>query len=279
MKRNALKTLFVFGASAMLFVACDKENATKTETAQQDAVSASKQSADANAMIITLMGRVNAASVQPNGNIGDLPGSSLNCGTYSITPASGYPKTIVADFGSGCSFQGVNFKGKLIAVASARPTTTGAEVKLAFDKFYYNDKEVSGTATITNKGLNNAGHPVYAVLADLQRKGTAAETFWVKSDLLVEHSKGYTTLTPDDDAYSVTGTATLTDLAKRSYASSITKALVKDAGCYWIGSGTLDTTLPGGKKATLDFGDGSCDSKATLTTDGKTSEVDLKTIL
>ncbi|MBE7178143.1 MAG: hypothetical protein INR69_17200 [Mucilaginibacter polytrichastri] len=278
MKRNALKTLFAFAAGTMLFVSCDKDNATKTDVAQTDAMSVGKNSAAANDMILTLMGRVNTAGAASEGKISDIPGSGLNCGSYAVSPTSGYPKTIIADFGSGCSFQGVSFKGKLIAVLSARPTNTGAEVKLGFDQFFYNNKEVSGTATITNKGKNGAGYPTYDVLADLQQKGSAAETFWVKSALTVEHTKGFATLSPNDDAYSVTGSGTLTDIAKRSYTSTITKALVKDAGCFWIGSGTLDNTLPGGKKATLDFGDGSCDSKATLTSDGKSSEIDLGSV-
>ena len=59
-------------------------------------------------------------------------------------------------------------------------------------------------------------------------------------------------------------------------ASTITTNLRREYACRYIVSGVLEISRDG-IKATLDFGDGTCDNKATVTdANGKTKEISLK---
>ena len=63
---------------------------------------------------------------------------------------------------------------------------------------------------------------------------------------------------------------------KEKYKKNVVSPLVKLENCNYIVEGTVEYLKDGKVAATVDFGDGTCDDKATKTVDGKTVEITLK---
>ncbi len=91
------------------------------------------------------------------------------------------------------------------------------------------------------------------------------------SDRTVTQTEGIlTTSNPYDDVFSAAGSSKGKDRNGKSYSVNITSPIVKRASCSWIEKGTLDLTPEGLPVRTVNYGDGACDSKASITIDGNT---------
>jgi hypothetical protein len=87
----------------------------------------------------------------------------------------------------------------------------------------------------------------------------------------VTQTEGMTTIFDHtDDVFSTTGNSNGVDRNGKKYTVNISSPLIKRAGCAWIEQGTLDLTPEGLSARTIDYGNGTCDSKATLTINGNT---------
>jgi hypothetical protein len=61
----------------------------------------------------------------------------------------------------------------------------------------------------------------------------------------------------------------------KSWSSEVTTPLVRKFTCRWFVSGVLTINFTGGQ-ALLDFGNGQCDNRATLTVNGQNREITLR---
>jgi hypothetical protein len=52
------------------------------------------------------------------------------------------------------------------------------------------------------------------------------------------------------------------------WTSTITSPLVRELNCNWINKGTIVITPEGKPERKVDFGDGTCDNKGTITIEG-----------
>jgi hypothetical protein len=78
-----------------------------------------------------------------------------------------------------------------------------------------------------------------------------------------------------DDVYLIEGSTTGTSARGSSYSAVITTPLRKANACPWIESGVVTITPRNKKTRTIDFGDGTCDNKATVTIEGKVYNITL----
>lgn len=78
-----------------------------------------------------------------------------------------------------------------------------------------------------------------------------------------------------DDEFEIEGTATGVNRNGKTYTHQISTPLLIKNACRWIVSGTITLTVDG-KSATIDYGDGTCDAKATVTMNGETFEINLR---
>jgi hypothetical protein len=81
-----------------------------------------------------------------------------------------------------------------------------------------------------------------------------------------------------DDSFQVTGEASGT--AKRGeklleWSTAISSPLIKNFACRYIVDGVLDIRKGSAVVASLDYGDGGCDNKASLTVSGQTRIISL----
>jgi len=300
-KINCIKPAFIsMSIITMLFIACQKN----TDAPQNDAISIEETTvsteADAEAdvnfddVFVNVMG-VND-EVGLGGNIGVFSGratapnelgrplgtdSTNRCFTVSITPNNRgvYPKKVIIDFGSGClGRDGHTRRGKIVTNFTGRIVIPGSKATTTFDGYYVDSVKVTGTHSIINASSGNNRKFTELVENGKLSKPSGNYVAW-NSTRTREQTEG--NRTPNylkDDVFSITGKGAGT--VKRGektiqWASEITRPIIRTFECRWATKGQI-TIKRNDKTSILDYGNGTCNNKATLTINGNTSVITLR---
>jgi len=202
------------------------------------------------------------------GNFAPAPVTNIiPCATVTITPASGFPKTIVIDFGVSCTHRGITRSGKINIVLSDSVRRSGSTAIMTFTNYYVNFYKIEGTYTWTNTST-----PGTRSWTRTTRNGkiTAPDNkYWLhEGDRTIVQTAGVSTPTIIDDIFSITGTHTITNAVGRTRTITVLEALQKKNACANIDKGKVKVQGPS-HYATIDFGDGTCDNLATISIDGR----------
>ncbi|MDQ6472568.1 hypothetical protein RB619_18150 [Flavobacterium sp. LHD-80] len=192
--------------------------------------------------------------------------------------------TRTVDFGAeGCTLgNGNTVKGKMIVSFSNDFASSTQTISYTFDGFYHNGKKLQGSKsivrTVKTTDLLATAHPVFTAAIDLTITFDDGGVYTRKGTLVKEQVEGFDTwFNWDDNAYLVTGSGTTTFPNGDTFSAEITTPLQFKASCkksYPV-KGVVSVTK-NGATAVIDYGNGDCDSLATITKDGVTEEVDLK---
>jgi hypothetical protein len=195
------------------------------------------------------------------------------CATVTVS-GSAFPRTITIDYGTGCTDRkGHVKKGKILITISDSMIVSGAVKTISYQDFYIDSIKVDLTATLTNHGKNDSGHWVIEKKYDQTiTKGTDKSV--QSNDETLEWISGFETSDKSDDIYYKSGSGSVSLNDTISYSRKITKPLLIDRSCEFILSGTVELTR-GSSVVVIDYGDGTCDSVATVTTNGTTEQIDL----
>jgi hypothetical protein len=296
MKRNILLTaLSVFVSAAMMLTSCtdDKEMIT-----DQDITSADDDDAAA-ILFDQAFSEVDMVLEQLEfswKNPGGLKSVTDTCPVIYVDHNDSvfWPKTVTIDFGTdGCTGPfGTVRKGKIIIVVTDRFWKEGSTRTVTFEEFSVNDFVVEGTKTITNQGRNNDENMVFSVVLtggkvtnpegkEITRDFTRTRT-WIEGELTPRFRW--------DDIYLIEGEASGINRFGKSYTRTIIDPLMVKTACMWITSGMVEivnydvTSNTDGMvidesskiEILLDYGDGECDDKATITVNEETKEITLK---
>jgi hypothetical protein len=195
-----------------------------------------------------------------------------SCVTVTVS-SSTYPREIVVEYLEGCSTHRHDKHGKVIINLSDTITNAGAVQTITYQDLYIDSIKVDLTASLENLGKNNSGNWV------IEKKYTQTitkneQTFVRTNHELIEWVSGFETTDKSDNIYYISGSgsAVLNDTA--SYAKTITTPLLFDASCDYIKSGVVELNR-GGNISVIDYGDGTCDDIATVTSNGTTEEINL----
>lgn len=205
------------------------------------------------------------------------------CATITISSLTTFPATLTIDFGIGCVGEdGVTRSGKIIAVFSGKYTDSNTVVTITPQNYYHNDILVEGTKTITNKGhigITNGTHNLvwHVEVTGGKLTSLAKQVISWQSTHDIEWIEGESTHWPfiSDDVILITGSGNGINVEGKNFSAQITKGLKIARACKYIESGTLVLTPADGVDRTVDFGDGTCDEKLTVTINGKIYEVKL----
>jgi hypothetical protein len=195
------------------------------------------------------------------------------CATVTVSSDT-FPKEIIIDYGSACADEhGHTKQGKIIITMSDTAIAAGAVKTIVYQDFYIDSMKVEYSATTKNLGKNELGNWV------IENKSTQTITkngnvVTQTSDELIEWVSGFETTDKSDDVFYKSGTGSLTVNDSLSFSRKITKPLLYDRSCEFILSGT-EELYRNGNTIVIDYGDGECDSVATVTTNGTTEEIDL----
>ena len=199
-----------------------------------------------------------------------------DCVTVSVVLNQGM-REVTLDFGEGCELPTGNLvSGKVNLSYILDLEAASNRVELTLEDFTFNDVLVEGDANIVRVRSNESGNP----------QGTANATFvatWPNGDTASftgtrtrEWIEGFGTGFWGDNVFLITGKRTYISRAGNEFVKEVITPLRRELSCRFIVSGVLDISRLG-NTARLDFGDGSCDAKGTLTyADGTEEEVYLR---
>jgi hypothetical protein len=187
-----------------------------------------------------------------------------------------WPHSVTISFGDSCVGPDGNiFKGKIHVTQSAYWKTQGATRTTTFEDFSINNYKVEGTKVLTTNGLNENQNLSFTRTITNGKittpDGTASITH--NSTRTWELVEGFGTDTFLDNVYEITGTANGTTWTGGIYSKTITVPLTKSAVCLFPSSGKVELILNSQEPIILDYGDGTCDAKATLTRGDQVKEI------
>ncbi|HEX2684157.1 MAG TPA: hypothetical protein VHL77_09505 [Ferruginibacter sp.] len=272
MKIKQLFFALTMAAFAIAFNSCKKSDAKEefetTFELSTDQAIADNLAEDANDMFMQVATENNVA-----GNFAPDPGPSnfIPCATVTITPAVGFPKTILIDFGTSCSYNGNTRSGKIQIVISDSVRRPGSTAVMTFDNYYINLYKVEGTYTWTNTSTPNTRS--WSRRTEGGKITAPDSRYWLHSGMrYIIQTAGVGTPTITDDVFSITGDHTVQNSAGATRVITVLEALQKKNACANIDKGKLKVQGPN-HYAVIDFGDGTCDNLATLSIDGRPSRV------
>lgn len=271
MKLNKIFTLL--SLTALFFLtACKKEKETNVEvetTFQLSGDQAISESLADDANVVFLEAAFNAGLANGRSSLVLQSTNTLSCASVTVTPQNSFPKTIVIDFGAGCTSQdGITRKGKINIVLSDSVHHPGATAVMTFDNYYTENYKIEGTITWTNTSTPN-GISWTRDIADGKVTAPGGNYYWLHegTKTVTQTAGANTPLNLLDDVYSITGNHTVTNAAGKSRTATITEALEKKTICHNVSKGKVKIEGPN-HYAIVDYGDGACDRVATISIDG-----------
>ena len=209
----------------------------------------------------------------------------LDCAEVSIErdSTSDVPKgTITINFGTGCMDARGNVRKGIIRIKyTGRRFIANSIVETSFDGYSINDVKMEGTHTVTNITGSSEETPKFTIVL------TGGKTIWPDGTFAtrtVNRTREWIRATnPLSDLWIITGTASGTNRKGENYSMEITKPLVFKRECssntkrkeFIAVEGTKQLTV-GDKLIIIDYGDGTCDNKVTITINGTSKEVEVR---
>ncbi len=266
------KSLLLIAAAIMstFFISCKKDNSstsTEIETtfdlSGKQAISDGLTEDASNVLDETVENANLSGSREPL-----VCSGTTTCAQVTISPGA-FPKTITLDFGTaGCtSNNGVTRSGIVHITLSDSLRRPGSTAVMTFENYFVNGYHKEGTITWTN--TSSVGTRSWHRDVTNGRITAPDGRIWshTSSRDITQVAGINTPRVLIDDAFTITGTGTVTNSNGVSRTSTILTALHKQVSCEHIDQGTVKYQGPN-HFATLDFGNGTCDNLATISIDG-----------
>jgi hypothetical protein len=202
---------------------------------------------------------------------GEMPVVSID------TADAGYPIVITIEYGEGIETNhGRLIAGTVTIEISGEKNTDGSTRKITFTDCIIDSIGISGTTTETFNGDNTT-----------IRKTTNSSnvTFTLADETVIERVginvrewlKGLDTPTDrTDDMIQTTGSINVESSTGDNYSRIITEPLISLGDCRHHVQGIVQYSQNDAVIAELNYGDGTCDNLATMTSGGETIEIELK---
>lgn len=194
------------------------------------------------------------------------------------TAATGYPITITIEYGDSTeTTHGRIISGTVKVEINGDKNTDGSTRKISYINCVIDSIGINGTSTETFNGDNTTTRKV-TVESDatftLQSDGTTIER---SANEVREWLSGLDTTTDrSDDKIQTTGSISATSSVGDTYSRVITDPLISLGDCRYPVQGIMQYSQNGSVIAEVNYGDGTCDNVASLTTGGTTSDIELQ---
>jgi hypothetical protein len=193
--------------------------------------------------------------------------------TLDDPESNNFPKIVTIDFGTTgfVGRRGNVMKGKII-VSVDKSVNGNFSKTYSYDNFFINGNQLKGTKS---EAFNGSDTWYYSekdtiIYADGKTEVSNQE----RTHKMIDFNQ--TPFIYSDDTYSITGKANGINKEGKYYTIQIdeTNPIIVYTGYNYFIKGSL-TLSSEGKSVVVDYGDGTKDSLATWTMDGKTQEIDL----
>ncbi|MHA7830409.1 MAG: hypothetical protein ACX93O_04875 [Flagellimonas sp.] len=278
---NEIATLIV-GVLLLTVTSCSKES-SGDESLESTAVMSSTELkfSDETEMIseeiTTIAEDVYAADEISSTSKGDYNSGYLpDCVSVTVVLTEN-TKKVTLDFGEGCELPTGNTLGGIVYLSYALDMEADSNtIQLTLENFIFNDVAIEGSANIVRVRSNENGNPQGTANATFAATWPSGETASFTGTRTREWIEGFGTGFWGDNVFLITGKRIYTSRAGNEFIKEVTTPLRRELSCRFIVSGVLDITRLG-NTVSLDFGDGSCDAKGTLTySDGTEEEIFLR---
>ncbi|MBN1791858.1 MAG: hypothetical protein JW830_15265 [Bacteroidales bacterium] len=279
-KKGILSVLMLALATALFFLpSCSRED---DGTISETDLALAQDEAYADAVYTEIDNMVVSEITTLDGNAYLNPGLKSTgdeepC--YSVTvdhpDSTRFPKVITIDYGDGCTVvfrdDTITRKGQIIITITDRWFMPGAENRVTFNDFYFNDIKVEGTRTITNLGINDKGNLEMGILLE-EGKIVFNDTTWMTRE--ADHVREWIrNRTPQNDTVIITGSAHGINVLGQEYSRNITEPLVlvhcRDYKWRWvIVDGTVEITNSVTGASTIDYSAEGCDGTVIINKNG-----------
>lgn len=193
----------------------------------------------------------------------------IKCAT--ITPSGDKTSgTVIIDFGTGCTDAKGNVrKGKINLAYSGGPAgTIGFTVTETFTDYFINGIKLEGTRVIKRIQSDNIKHNIVL---------TGGKATWPDNTFATRSSDFNREVNLTAGTISLSGQASGVSRRNKDYSATITNSLMYKTSCvadgiYMAVQGTKVFVIDG-KTIAIDYGNGDCDRKVTVTANGISKEV------
>ncbi len=175
--------------------------------------------------------------------------------------------TLVISYENDCMINGVSISGRITGLWSFE-LGEGLTIDLDIDNYRINDVTTDGTVVLQGTATQDQAEVV--INGAISTNDNTLEV----SDLtaVVEFSK---TGDPTQDSYGLNGTGTFTSAEDKQYSAAL-HDVTSDFQCFFPAAGTMDVDSSDPEfTASIDFGDGTCDTTVTVTIGNISQEIDL----
>lgn len=264
--------LFGIIAAGLFFTSCNKDKDEDESTvSSENNTQADAAFSHINDIVTTEVEKIE--DEQFNSGKTTTDGDECATITFSLSDDSTYVDSVFIDYGTdGCEWNGRTRKGKMIISQDGKKKDKGTITKVELENFYVDDYKVEGVKTIENLGLVQGTLTVSSHVVVNGGKITSpdgAKTFQWNADRI--------NVAGLDNSFkpffSIEGTANGVNVNGTSFTITTSKPLKAIWGCPRIVEGVLNVTPQGMATRTLDYGDGTCDYKATITVNGNTKNI------
>lgn len=270
---NHLKKINLFLCFLFIFIAgCQKDQpsvvkqSTTPTSPEESSLLAEQTFSDINSFTDNLLSESGLKS-QP----------VLTCPAVTLD-LTAIPYTLSLDWGTGCKgTDNIMRAGKISVCLTGKMNVENSVATFSFDNFYSEGYKITGVHRITYKGFNTGTtNPRYAVFTEARIDFPDQKFLTYRAEYWRILAEGASTTTLADDVWRIEGTSSGTTVDGLTWSSRVSSALVKSLSCRWISKGEMMITPKDLPEFKVDFGDGTCDNKATVIKGGLSVTVLMK---
>ena len=270
----------MFIAVSLMFIgfnSCQKDETTSTTdevTLSQQETQTEEALADVDLLVDEAVDSnfslLKSATIESSAYLNDCPVITVD--------KTATPQVMTIDFGTACTGKDGKVRSGKITVTSTSFTTFPSVRDRSFDNYSVDGKKIEGsvTKTITKDQVNNIRTAVLQeniTITFPNNEGTATRV----ANLTRQYQRNTPANSADNQIVSW-GTVEFTRISGVKVTKTITSTdpLVFKVSCQHIVSGTVSVTTSDNRSWILNYGDGTCDNKATLTIGTKTKEIKIR---
>lgn len=262
---------FVTIAVAGLMVSCDQnaeepENLIELDYDEEAAVESAFEDLD----LITDAG-MESVDLSSGGRLARI--RLLDCADVTHDKEN---KTITIDYGDGCEGpRGRVRSGKVIVQYSGRRFEPGSYRIVTTENFFLDGAQIEGERTLTNISESTTENPTFRVTLVGGKVTFEDSTFATREADRVR--TWYRAENPLNDSTTVDGEVSGVNREGLQYSAVITETLLFKRECQrvFVPVAGVKVYTVDGVETIMDYGDGTCDSLATVSRDGESKEIEL----
>jgi len=284
--KNCFKKLNFTGLlilAMVLNVSCNKEESPEiietgeTETFEVAQLQASDESELITEEIINIGEDVYATDEIQATSKGSYNSDYLPDCVIITTVVTSTSKERTIDFGEGCELPNGNVLSGIITLSYLKDMEMAIKtLNLSLNNFTFNGVSVEGSAEVQRMRSNENGNPQSDAIANFTGEWPDGGSASFTGNRTRKWIEGFGSGFWGDNVFLISGKATYTGKLDNVFVKETLSPLRRELSCRFLVSGILEISR-NDATVSLDFGDGSCDSKGILTyPNGESEEIFLR---